>query len=69
MYEDEITPAQLDIVNGLTDLIVNHSVEDILKGVAHVCRMGEKLHTNMNDHARSGDYAHYADTIEKLFEN
>lgn len=68
MYEDKITPAQLDIANGLTDLIVNHSIEDILKGVGRICRMAEKLHANMNDHSRSGDYAHYAHTIEQLVE-
>jgi hypothetical protein len=69
MKNEPITQAQLEVQDALTDLILgNHSIEDILKSVSRVCRMGETLHTKMRDFGRAGDYANYANTIEKLFD-
>ena len=68
MQNEKPTEKQRELVDSLTDLILEHSIEDLLNGVATICRMGEELHKNSRDYPRAGTYAHYAHTIEQLFE-
>lgn len=64
----KLTEADLAIEDTITDLVVEHGVEPVLKAIARVCRMAAALNSNSGDYGRAGDYDHYAYTIETLFD-
>lgn len=65
----KLTEADLLIEDSLTDLVMTHGVESVLKAAARVCRMGANLHNNAGEYGRAGDFNNYACTIENLFED
>jgi hypothetical protein len=46
MPNEKPTEKQMALVNALTDLILEYSIEEILQGVSTLCRMGEDNHNS-----------------------